>query len=40
MKDIVKGFEYANYSLRPVERKIYVDMYLAVEKIEERVKNA
>ena len=40
MKDIVKGFEYANYSLHPVARKIYVDMYLAVGKIRERVKNA
>jgi hypothetical protein len=40
MKDIVKGFEYANYSLHPVARKIYVDTYVAVEKIEERVKNA
>ena len=40
MKDIVKGFEYANYSLHPVARKIYVYMYLAVGKIRERVKNA
>ena len=40
MKDVVKGFEYANYSLNPVSRKIYVDMYVAVEKIQEQVKNA
>jgi hypothetical protein len=40
MKTVVKGFEYANYSLYSVARKIYVDMYLAVEEIEERVKNA
>jgi hypothetical protein len=40
MKYIVKGFEYANYSLHPVARKVYVDMYLAVETIEERIKNA
>jgi hypothetical protein len=40
MQDIVRGFESANYSLQPVARKIYIDMYLAVEKIRERVKNA
>jgi hypothetical protein len=39
MKDVVKGFEYANYSLHPVARKIYVDMYVAVEKVRERIKN-
>jgi hypothetical protein len=40
MQDIVRGFESANYSLHPVARKIYIDMYLAVEKMQERVKNA
>jgi hypothetical protein len=40
IQDIVRGFESANYSLQPVARKIYIDMYLAVEKIRERVKNA
>jgi hypothetical protein len=40
MEDIVRGFESANYSLQPVARKIYIDMYQAVEKIRERVKNA
>jgi hypothetical protein len=40
MKDVIKGFEYANYSLHPVARKIYIEIYLAIEKIRERVKNA
>jgi len=40
INDIVNGFEAANYSLHPVARKIYIDMYLAVEKIRERVENA
>ena len=40
MKDIIEGFEYANYSLHPVARTIYIDIYLTVGKIQERVKNA
>ena len=40
MQDIVRGFESANYSLQPVARKIYIDMYLAVEKIRERLNHA
>jgi hypothetical protein len=40
MQDIVRGFESANYSLQPVARKIYIDMYLAVGQIWEQVKNA
>ena len=40
IQGIITGFEAANYSLHPVARKIYTDMYLAVEKIRERVENA
>ena len=40
MQDIVRGFESANYSLQPVARNIYIDMYLAVGQIWEQVKNA
>ena len=40
IKDIVNGFESANYSLHPVSRQIYTDMYLAVEKIQERLNHA
>jgi hypothetical protein len=40
LEDIIRGFESANYSLHPVARRIYVEMYLAVERIEEQMKNA
>lgn len=40
IKDIVNGFESANYSLHPISRQIYTDMYLAVEKILERLNHA
>jgi hypothetical protein len=39
VQGMVWGFEFANYSLHPAARKIYVDMYLAVKQIEERMKN-
>lgn len=37
MRDIVKGFEYANYSLQPVARDVYMQMYLAAERIRENL---
>jgi hypothetical protein len=40
IQDIVNSFESANYSLHPVARQIYTDMYLAVEKIRERLNHA
>jgi hypothetical protein len=40
MQVIVKGFEYADYSLHPVARKIYIEVYLAAVRIGERFKNA
>jgi hypothetical protein len=40
LEDIIRGFESANYSLHPVARQIYVEVYLAVARIGERFKNA
>ena len=40
LADIVRGFEFANYSLRPVARRVYVEMYLAIEKIREKLNAA